>query len=222
MAAGSSFKLTYATMFNPPEEIHTRFDEALAQVNANLGKEHAMIIDGKDVLANDKFEDRAPANTDIVLGVFEKGTAEDANKALAAARKAFPVWSHMKWQDRVALMRQAAEIMDRRIFEMAVVVSMEVGKNRMEALGDVAETADLIRYSCDRMEANDGFVAQMGKDPLVGFDAEGLDGLHGCLMAGIVKQEHLLLRNNAVVGDHKEIVRPVDKKPGRPGQEQGQ
>ena len=39
----------------------------------------------------------------------------------------------------------------------------------MEALGDVAETADLIRYACDQMEANDGFVVEMGRDPLVGF-----------------------------------------------------
>ncbi|MBN2256475.1 MAG: aldehyde dehydrogenase family protein [Anaerolineaceae bacterium] len=171
MSAGSSFKLTYATMFNPPEELHTRFSNALDKIKANLGKEHAMIIDGKDVLAKEKFEDRSPANTDIVLGVFQKGTADDANKALVAARKAFPTWSHMKWQERVALVRRAAEIMDRRIYEISAVVSMEVGKNRMEALGDVAETADLIRYSCDRMEANDGFIAKMSKDPLVGFNA---------------------------------------------------
>ena len=33
----SSFKLTYATMFNPPEEMHTRFEEAVAHVKAHLG-----------------------------------------------------------------------------------------------------------------------------------------------------------------------------------------
>jgi 1-pyrroline-5-carboxylate dehydrogenase len=46
-----SFKLTYATMFNPPEELHTRFDEALAKTKANLGKEYGMIINGKDAFA---------------------------------------------------------------------------------------------------------------------------------------------------------------------------
>ena len=29
MTESSAFKLTYATMFNPPEELHTRFEEAL-------------------------------------------------------------------------------------------------------------------------------------------------------------------------------------------------
>ena len=46
-----SFKLTYATMFNPPEELHTRFEQALAKVKANLGKEYGMIINGKDHFA---------------------------------------------------------------------------------------------------------------------------------------------------------------------------
>jgi len=41
----------------------------------------------------------------------------------------------------------------------------------MEALGDVAEAADLIRYACDQMEANQGYVVRMGKDPLKGYRA---------------------------------------------------
>ncbi|HZU86247.1 MAG TPA: aldehyde dehydrogenase family protein [Anaerolineaceae bacterium] len=169
MTAEPGFKLTYSTMFNPPEELHTRFDEALHIVRANLGKEHGMLINGKEHFCADKFEDRSPADTNVVLGVFQKGGVADAQAALAAARKAFPVWSRMKWQERVRLVRKAAEIMDRRIFEMGVVVALEVGKNRMEALGDVAETADLLRYSCEQMEAHDGYVTEMGRDPLQGY-----------------------------------------------------
>jgi 1-pyrroline-5-carboxylate dehydrogenase len=62
------FKLTYATMFNPPEELHMRFDEALNKLKANLGKEYGLIINNKDVFAAEKFEDRSPANADVVLG----------------------------------------------------------------------------------------------------------------------------------------------------------
>jgi 1-pyrroline-5-carboxylate dehydrogenase len=165
----TGFKLTYSTMFNPPEELHTRFEEVLSGVKANLGKEHAMIIDGEDQFADEKFEDRSPADTDVVLGVFQKGTARDAQRALAAARRAFPAWSGMKWQERVALMRKAADLIDERTFEIGAVMAMEVGKNRMESLGDVAETADLIRYSCYQMEKNDGYLVEMGRDPLVGY-----------------------------------------------------
>jgi len=169
--AHETFKLTYATMFNPPEELHTRFEEALGLVRQNLGKEHAMLIGGKDRYADQKFEDRSPADTDIVLGIFQKGAAQDGLDAITAAQKAFPMWSRTPWQERVALLRKAAGVIDRRTFEMAAVVSLEVGKNRMEALGDVAETADLLRYACDQMEANDGYIKEMGRDPLAGFHA---------------------------------------------------
>jgi len=166
-----TFKLTYATMFNPPEELHTRFEQALVQVKAGLGKEYGMIIAGKERFVDEKFEDRSPADTDVVLGVFQKGSAADAADALNAARKAFPIWSGMKWQERVAYMRKAADLIDERTFLISAALSMEVGKNRMEALGDVAETADLIRYACDQLENNNGFIVPMGKDPLVGYQA---------------------------------------------------
>lgn len=166
MSAESSFKLTYSTMFNPPEELHTRFGEALAKVKSELGREHPMFIGGKERLAAEKFEDRSPINTDWLLGVFQKGTPQDARDALAAARKAFPVWSHVKWEERVALVRKAADLMDQRLFEMGAIMALEVGKNRMESLGDVAETADLFRYPCGQMEANRGFVVDMNTDPV--------------------------------------------------------
>jgi 1-pyrroline-5-carboxylate dehydrogenase len=165
------FKLTYATMFNPPPELHTRFDEALADVKSNLGVEYGMFINGQERFAEQKFNDRAPSDTDIVLGVFQKGTAQDAHAALAAARQAFPAWSRLPWQERIAYLRKTADLIDERIFAISAVLSMEVGKNRMEALGDVAETADLIRYACFQMEKNEGFQVAMGSDPLVGYSA---------------------------------------------------
>lgn len=169
MAATTNFKLTYATMFQPPEELHQRFDEALAAAKSGLGREYGMIIDGKERFVDAKFEDRSPINTDWVLAVFQKGGVQDAQDAIAAAKRAFPMWSHTPWQERIALIRKACDIIDRRTYEMGAAISLEVGKNRMEALGDVAETADLMRYSCDQMEANNGYIVEMGRDPLSGF-----------------------------------------------------
>jgi 1-pyrroline-5-carboxylate dehydrogenase len=164
-------------MFNPPPELHTRFDEALQAARADLGQEYAMLINGEDRFADEKVEDRSPANTDVVLGLFQKGTEKDAQAALSAARRAFPGWSGTSWQERVALMRRAADLIDERIFKIGVAEALEVGKNRMEALGDVAEAADLIRYACDQMEANEGYIVRMGKDPLVGFTSTNVSVL---------------------------------------------
>lgn len=169
--AKDAFRLTYATMFNPPDELHDNFEKQAQQLRSILGTEYAMLIDNKDVLAEGKFENRSPANTEEVLGVFQKGTAKHASDALAAARRAAPGWGDTPWQERIALVRKAAGLIDERIYKIGAAVSLEVGKNRMEALGDVAESADLMRYACDQIEANNGFIVEMGRDPLVGYTA---------------------------------------------------
>ena len=173
----SDFKLTYSTMFNPPEELHTRFDEALTRVKAGLGKEYGLLIDNQDVFTDEKSEDRSPVNTDWVLAVMQKGDEKHAREALAAARRAFPAWSRTPWQERVALLRKAAALIEKRLFDLSAALALEVGKNRMEALGDVQETADLIYYACDQMEANNGYIVEMGKDPLAGYTSTNVSHL---------------------------------------------
>ncbi|HEY4721617.1 MAG TPA: aldehyde dehydrogenase family protein, partial [Anaerolineae bacterium] len=165
------FKLTYATMFNPPEVLHKSFDKAVVKFRAEMGKDIPMFINGQDRFIEAKFEDRSPINTDWLLGTFQKGGVQEGQAALAAARAAAPKWANMKWKDRVKILRKAAAQIEKRLYEIGAIVAMEIGKNRMEALGDVQETADLIAYYCDQMKANDGYIKQMGKDPLVGYNA---------------------------------------------------
>lgn len=169
MPKESSFKLTYATMFNPPEELHINFEAALQKIKSNLGQEYPLLINGEERFTAEKNYEHSPINTDWHLATFQKGTAQDAADAIAAAKAAFPAWSHTPWEERVALLRKAADILDERVYEVAAAMVLEVGKNRSEALGEVAEAIALIRYACSQMEANGGYVRDMGSDPLPGF-----------------------------------------------------
>ena len=173
-AKAPAFKLTYSTMYNPPDLMHTRYDKALAGVKANLGQEYGMLIGNQEVRADEKFEDRSPINTGWLLGTFQAGTQAHADQALTAAEAAAPKWAAMKWQDRVRLMRKVGAQIEKRVYEIGAVLSLEVGKNRMEGLGDAQETADLIYYACDQMEANGGYIKEMGRDPLSGFRASNV------------------------------------------------
>jgi len=167
-----TFRLTYATMFDPPEALHSRFEEALNRTRADLGKTFGMIINGEERFSKKQFKSTNPARIDEVLGYFQTGTIEDAKDAVAAAKIAFPAWSMTPYQERITLLRAVADQIDKRVYEIAAAVSLEVGKNRMEALGDIAETADLLRYACDQMEANNGFMVEMEADPLAGYNAK--------------------------------------------------
>jgi len=159
-------KITYATLAMPPDDPrHDLFDKAVAEVKASLGKSYPIYIGGKAMLRNvELFADVSPVNTDWTLGYFQKGTVQDTQDAIAAARKAFPVWRDTGWKQRVKVMRKATDLMSKRAFEIAAILTLEVGKNRTEALGDVQEAVDLIRYYCDRMEENKGFIKPQGKE----------------------------------------------------------
>jgi 1-pyrroline-5-carboxylate dehydrogenase len=156
-------------MFDPPPALHERFDRALAGVRRDLGREHPMWIGGAPRTTTEWFEDTSPTDTTCVLGRFPRGTAGDVQDAVRAARAAFPAWSRRPWAERVRLLRKAVTIIERRVYELGAALALEVGKNRMEALGDAQETADLIAYYCDQMERNQGFVKPQGRDPLKGY-----------------------------------------------------
>jgi 1-pyrroline-5-carboxylate dehydrogenase len=121
-----------------------------------------MIIGSEQRLSEDTFEDRSPIDRDLVVARFPTGTRQDVRDAIAAAREAYPAWRDTPWRDRLAIMRRAADLISERQFDYAALMALEVGKNRLEALGDVEETADLLRYYSDEFEKADGFVKPMG------------------------------------------------------------
>ena len=163
-----AFKLTYGTMSNPPQEMHDAYELALEKVRQQLGKEYPMIINGERRFAEEKHQAYSPINTRLHLATFQKGTAKDGDDAVAAAKAAFPNWKAMNWEERVYLMRKFADRISARIYEISAAVSLEVGKNRMEALGEVAETEDLIRWAADMMEQSNGYHKLLSSDPLEG------------------------------------------------------
>jgi 1-pyrroline-5-carboxylate dehydrogenase len=163
------FKLTYSTMFDPPAALHERFEAALARVRGRFGGDHPMWIGGRERRAAATFESRSPIDREWLLGRFARGGAREAEDAIASARAAFPAWAARPWRDRVALVRKAAALIEERVYDIAAVVALEVGKNRMESLGEVQETADLMAWYCDQVEANAGFIRDLPNDPLPGF-----------------------------------------------------
>jgi 1-pyrroline-5-carboxylate dehydrogenase len=158
------FKVTYATMSADNEELQSAFDEAIKHVKSKwLGVEVPMFIGGEKVYSDQKFESHSPINTDMHLCTAQKGSAGHAKAAIAAAKAAFPKWRKTPWQDRVAILRTIAEQISDNSLDLSALMVLEVGKSRLEALGEVEETADLLRYYANSMEQNHGFVNELGK-----------------------------------------------------------
>jgi 1-pyrroline-5-carboxylate dehydrogenase len=156
-------KITYATMSGDQmEELHRELDRAVQDVRASFGRSYPLVISGREVRAAAEFEDRSPIDTRILLGRFQSASREQVREAIAAARAAFPAWSERPWATRVALLKKVADAIRARRWELSALMGYEAGKNRLECVGDVEESADLIEYYCNQVEQHRGFETPLG------------------------------------------------------------
>lgn len=86
------------------------------------------------------FESRNPANPDEVLGSFPVSDAAEVDKAVAAAKKAFPDWRKKSPVERAGYFWEVIKLLLTRQEELAVIVAKEAGKQINEARADVIET----------------------------------------------------------------------------------
>jgi acyl-CoA reductase-like NAD-dependent aldehyde dehydrogenase len=161
-----SFKLTYATMFNPPEELHERFDAGMARILATLGGRHRLHVAGVDRPAQQVMRTHNPADHEQELGEFAAASPADTDQALRAASAAWPAWKQTPLATRARLLRGVGRLIEERVYDIAAALTLEVGKNRMEALGEAQEAADFFYTYCDDFERAQGFDRALPDDPL--------------------------------------------------------
>jgi 1-pyrroline-5-carboxylate dehydrogenase len=155
-------KITYATLRNDNEELHALYEQGVEESRAGLGAHHRNYIDGRWVDGSaGVFEARSPIDRDLLIGTFAKGDRGDVQQAIAAARRAAPGWRHTPWRERLEIMKRAAELISERQMKYGADMAFECGKNRLEALGEVEEAADLLRFYSQVMERNDGYDVPM-------------------------------------------------------------
>ena len=157
------FRVTYATLSADDDALHADYDRGIEVARSRLGRHHPFVVDGeeRDGVAGSALEEWSPIDSDVLIGTFATSSAGDVRDAITAAHAFAPAWAPTPWRDRVEALRRAADLISARRSELSALMAMEVGKNRLEALGDVEESADLIRYYCHQMEAHDGFEQPM-------------------------------------------------------------
>lgn len=158
-----AIKITYATMSADNEELQSAYDEGIEWARERMGGDHPFFVNGEERFTDDRYEERSPIDTDIVVGRYSLAGADDVDDAVAAARAFQPEWEALGWERRCELLERAGDLLEERMFQVAALLAFEVGKSRLEALGDVAETVEFFRYHPSQMRANDGFVRPLGQ-----------------------------------------------------------
>ncbi|WP_245867287.1 aldehyde dehydrogenase family protein [Candidatus Nitrosotalea bavarica] len=142
---------------NSTDEFHKKFDDAIDEARKDFGKSYPMIIGGKEIFSDNKFQVRSPADKNLILGHFPMGTKEDALHAIESAKESFHKWSLTPYQKRVQIFRDVADVFSENKFRLAAILCFENGKNRLESMGDLDESIDFMRFYAEQLEINTGF-----------------------------------------------------------------
>jgi acyl-CoA reductase-like NAD-dependent aldehyde dehydrogenase len=105
----------------------------------------------KNLIAGEWVEGEAipnynPSNTNDIVGHYARATADDANRAIAAAKAAFPAWSRSGPLERHAILRKAADEILARKDELGRLLSQEEGKTLAEGVGETIRAAQIFDF----------------------------------------------------------------------------
>jgi len=146
-----------AVLNNSTDELHRKFDQAIDLVKKDFGKSYPMIIGGKEIYTDNQFQVKSPADTRIIIANFPSATKEDTLHAIESAKDAFSRWGQVSYQKRVEIFRERADAFSSNKYQLAALMTFENGKSRLEAMGDIDEAIDFLRFYADQLELNQGF-----------------------------------------------------------------
>jgi acyl-CoA reductase-like NAD-dependent aldehyde dehydrogenase len=108
----------------------------------------ANLIDGKWVASSSgrRFETRNPADDQDVIGLFQESTPDDAERAIAAAARAYEEWRLVPAPRRAEILFRAAQLIVDRKESFARDMTREMGKVLEETRGDVQEAIDMTYF----------------------------------------------------------------------------
>lgn len=155
------FRVTYATLGADNEELHRGYEDGVHQARGWLGRElRGHVADPAATAPLTAVT--SPHDPSIVVSQVRESTPNDIDSGIGLAAKSARGWAAKPWRERMQVMLRVADLISERSNELGALMSIENGKNRLEALGDVEEAADMIRYYCNELEKHDGYDHPMG------------------------------------------------------------
>jgi 1-pyrroline-5-carboxylate dehydrogenase len=141
----TTFKNEPSVDFSNPENTR-RMRAAIEKVRNELGREYDLVIGGRRVKTAEKTESLNPAKPSEVVGLHQAAGAAEVEPAMQAALKAFETWKYCSVEERTNLLFRVSHLLRERKFELMAWMVFEVGKNWLEADGDIAELIDFCDF----------------------------------------------------------------------------
>jgi len=133
------------------KESQDKMRSALREVRSRFGEKYPLVIGGEKVWTDQLTPSVNPSAPTEIVGYAAKAGIPEAERAVKAARGAFRKWSRTPFEERARLVERAAEILERRRFELSALEVFEVAKAWSEADADIREAIDFCRFYAQQM-----------------------------------------------------------------------
>jgi len=124
-----------------------------------LDSKHDALCTGMDVCN--------PANRADIVGTVINATTDDARLALSASVKAFADWSNTSISQRARCLDRAADILEAEMPQLMGLIIREAGKSLQNAISEVREAVDFLRYYAAQIESEFSFSSHKPLGPVV-------------------------------------------------------
>src|SRR5256714_770323 len=148
--AGDSFRNAPLVSFIYKDS-QDKMQSALREARKRFGGKHPLYIGGEKIWTDNLTPSVNPAEPTEIVGYGTEAGVDEAERAVKAARAAFEKWRWTPVEDRAQLLERAADIMERRRYELSAVEVFEVGKPWSEADGDIREAIDFCTFYAQQM-----------------------------------------------------------------------
>src|SRR3954464_4868105 len=137
-------------------------------------------IGGEWVASQNAAPDLNPSNTNDVVGEFPRASRADAERAIAAAKDAFPAWSRTTPPERHDIHKRIGDEIIARKEELGRLLSREEGKTLAEGIGETVRAGQIFLFfsgECLRMAGDKLASVRPGVDVEITREAVGVVGL---------------------------------------------
>jgi RHH-type transcriptional regulator, proline utilization regulon repressor / proline dehydrogenase / delta 1-pyrroline-5-carboxylate dehydrogenase len=148
--AGHSFRNAPLVSFIYKDS-QDKMQSALREVRKRLGEKHPLYIGGEKIYTDNLTPSINPAEPTEIVGYGTEAGIDEAERAVKAARAAFEKWRWTSFEERAQLLERAADILERRRYELSAVEVFEVGKPWSEADADIREAIDFCTFYAQQM-----------------------------------------------------------------------
>ncbi len=121
----------------------------------------------------------SPIDGKLLLGRFPQSTSDDLASAVAAASGAYSGWSSLSLEDRLAFAARWARALQETKYDLALAALYEIGKSRLEAVGEAEESSDIVAYYASELARHAGYRQPMNDLVAREFDKEHYASLRG-------------------------------------------